>query len=246
MTNGVRRRKRSKPLDGLYSTRPDPAQVLLDYQRTNSRLRQIREARSDTERGRREHLDWERGRRRKLNELADELEVLETRLDRGRQEAKSPAPKKVRDRKRRSAAWWEKAQDTMPGYRLYLYEFLSRVLRQHLKPGEQAVVFFVFDRTAWWRKEWETIRYSQFENGSLPREDGTRAFCGCGLSRSQISATVTRLVDEGVILRRAKAGGNGLMEYSLPRADRFKELPRFANADLRFTAPLGDCGRVSI
>lgn len=139
----------------------------------------------------------------------------------------------AKDRKRRSGAWWAKMIYTN-GYKVFAYEYLTRQIRGHLTPAEQAVFFLIFDRTVYWLKEWETIRISQFVNGSLPRDDGSRLFWGTGLSERAVQGTLKALVGEGLVLRRDTPCGNGLQDYALPRVDLFRTLSRFAGVNISY------------
>jgi DNA-binding transcriptional ArsR family regulator len=136
-------------------------------------------------------------------------------------------------RQQRKEAWWARALFTN-GYKIFAYEYFTRAIRGHLTPAEQAVFFLIFDRTVWWLKEWETIRLSQFIGGSLPDEDGFRAFSGTGLSRRTVISTLQRLEADGLVRRREKRGGNGLVEYALPEVHRVRELPRFAGVNIAY------------
>lgn len=140
------------------------------------------------------------------------------------------------DKTRRSESWWCRVAFTR-GYKTYALEFLHWRVFGHLAPAEQVLVLFIFMRTVWWLKEWETVRMAQFVSGSLPRADGTQGYCGTGLSERTVQDTLKRLVADGLVLRRDKPFGNGLQEYALPRVDLFRALPRFAGANLTFTAP---------
>ena len=128
----------------------------------------------------------------------------------------------------------------VPGYRYYAYEFFTRQIRGHMTPSEQALFFLIFDRTVMWNKEWETIRLSQFVNGSLPRPDGSRLFWGTGLSERAVRDTLKRLVADGLVRRRDRPGGMGLQQYALPSVAAFRDLPRFAGKNISFTGVLID------
>lgn len=104
-------------------------------------------------------------------------------------------------------------------YRVFVREFLSRVLRAHLSPSEWCVLDFIFDRTLQWGKQWETIRLRQFVGGSLPDANGFQAFCGCGLGERAVREACHKLRDAGLIEIRDKPNGNGLREFSITRAD---------------------------
>lgn len=137
------------------------------------------------------------------------------------------------ERTTRKELWWSRARFTN-GYKLFAYEYFTRAIRGHLTPAEQAVFFLIFDRTVWWLKEWETIRLSQFTGGSLPDADGFRAFSGTGLARSTVIPTLQGLVADGLVRRRDKRGGNGLVEYALPAVHRVRELHRFAEVNITY------------
>lgn len=135
------------------------------------------------------------------------------------------------DRNIRKEAWWSKIAFTN-GYKILAHEYFTRQIRGHLTPAEQSVFFFVFDRTVAWLKEWETIRMPQFTVGSLPDEAGVRAFWGTGMSERTVQSTLKVLVADGLVRRRAKRGGNGLVEYALPWAHQVRDLPRFAGVNI--------------
>lgn len=160
----------------------------------------------------------------------DRQEVVEVR----RRIRQTAGKSKKGDKHRRSEAWWA-AMTVTTGYKLFAHEFFTRQVRGLLSPAEQAVFFFIFDRTVWWLKDWETIRTAQFVNGSLPRPDGTRLYRGTGLSERAVRDTLKRLVADGLVLRRDKPGGNGLQEYGIPNVLAFRHLPRFAGENLGFT-----------
>jgi hypothetical protein len=159
-------------------------------------------------------------------EIAVTLEEID------REKAKHVTPR-IRDRYRRVGAWWAKMVYTN-GYKTFAYEFFQRQIRGHLTPAEQAVFFLIFDRTVWWTKEWETIRISQFVNGSLPRPDGSRLFTGTGLSERAVQSTLKALVADGAVRRRDTPYGNGLQDYALPRVDLFHAVPRFDGVNISY------------
>lgn len=151
---------------------------------------------------------------------------------------KAEAEEKRRRAKRlarttRKEAWWSRVTFTN-GYKVFAYEYFTRAIRGHLTPAEQSVFFLIFDRTVWWLKEWETIRLSQFTGGSLPDEDGFRAFSGTGMSERTVRDTLRVLVADGLVRRRSKPGGNGLVEYALPEVHRVRDLPRFAGVNIAY------------
>lgn len=179
--------------------------------------------------------EWQRAQIAEQQARILEIErerVVEVRKRHRQAVGKSPKA----DKTRRSESWWCKIAYTR-GYKTYLLEFLHMRVFGHLSPAEQVLVSFIFMRTVWWLKEWETVRMSQFVSGSRPRDDGTQAFCGTGLSERTVQETLKRLVADGLVLRRDKPFGNGLQEYALPRVDLFRSLPRFAGVNLTFTAP---------
>lgn len=176
--------------------------------------------------------------------IAEHYRDLESRMAEARayeekqERRKAEAEEKRRRAKRlarttRKEAWWSRMTFTN-GYKVFAYEYFTRAIRGHLTPAEQAVFFFVFDRTVYYLKEWETIRLSQFTGGSLPDDDGFRAFSGTGLKRRTLIPTLQRLVADGLLRRRDKPGGNGLVEYALPEVHRVRELPRFAGVNIAY------------
>lgn len=178
---------------------------------------------------------------RRIEEHYRDLEsrMAEARAYEEQQERrKAEAEEKRRRAKRlarttRKEAWWSRMTFTN-GYKVFAYEYFTRAIRGHLTPAEQSVFFVIFDRTVWWLKEWETIRLSQFTGGSLPDEDGFRAFSGTGMSERTLRDTLRVLVADGLVRRRSKPGGNGLVEYALPEVHRVRELPRFAGVNIAY------------
>lgn len=176
--------------------------------------------------------------RRRSAEYARLNHEREARQDKAQRlsEEKQRVAKRL-GRTMRKELWWSKVCFTN-GYKILAYEYFTRTIRGCLSPAEQAVFFFIFDRTVWWLKEWETIRLSQFTVGSLPDADGLRRFTGTGMSERTVRDTLKVLVEDGLVLRRSKQGGNGLQEYALPRADQFRDLPRFAGMNITYRGTL--------
>lgn len=137
------------------------------------------------------------------------------------------------DKARRSAAW--KSRAIAEGwYKRAVQEFLMTRVCGGVSASEQAVLWFIFNRTIHWRKEWEVITYSQFVNG-VRKEDGTLVTCGCGLSRTTVIAALKNLIADGLVLSRPVCRfGQNLVEYRLPDLWEFRDLPRFAGKDMSF------------
>jgi hypothetical protein len=163
---------------------------------------------------------------------------LESQAEFAEKEARK-ARTRLTGKRKRSEAWLAENWCER-GYKVYAQEFFANQIHGHLTPAEQKVFSLIFMRTVWFLKQWEVIRLSQFTDGSMPRDDGTRLFWGTGLSRRTVRDTLKALVADGLVLRRDKAGGNGLQEYALPRVDEFRDLPRFAGKNIGFSAPIYD------
>lgn len=195
-------------------------------------------------------LQWSKKQDEKINCLHQVGISADKRLDRALKLNKPPAPKHRRDRRRRREAWWAQRFTHMQStweYKAYAYEFFTRRIRQYLDASEQVVFFFIFERTVWWFKEWETIRMKQFVSGSLPRSDGTQNFCGTGLSERTVQRALVKLIDEkGLVVRREKPGGNGLMQYSIVGFWLMQKLPYFRDKDLTFQSNFGKHGPLRI
>lgn len=78
---------------------------------------------------------------------------------------------------------------------------LDRLWLSHLTPMEFGIIRFIFDRTAGWSKEWETIPIHHFTEGVVAR-DGREHGKLNSARKETVRAHLESLTERGVLLRR--------------------------------------------
>jgi len=192
-----------------------------------------------------------RRREREAREArVEEVERQERTRSRRRAEESPPEPRaQARAAKRkRQEAWWRAKSASKAGaleYRTLLYMFISRRVFSHLDPADQIVLRFIFDRSAWFGKDFEFISMHQFVSGSLPRASGEQSFGGTGLSERTVQRSLQRLVEGGLVVREYGAGG-APPRYGLPFLPQLATAPMLAGKNVLFTGSFGATHEVRI
>jgi hypothetical protein len=92
------------------------------------------------------------------------------------------------------------------------FKILFRVWRPAMSPNQFLTALFVFDRTAGWGKEWETITHQQFLEGILGAKDGKSYASGLKMSKNTLIDSLSWLKANQVLLQRPNSNRSA---YSL-------------------------------